>query len=109
VLSRAKGDIAEQKAREFLVDNGYRILETNFYCVEGEIDIIAFKDGTIHIVEVKSGFTFEPIYNITSKKLKKIIKTTKFFIKSKKLNLPYCIDAMIVKKDSIEHIENVTI
>jgi putative endonuclease len=108
-LSRKKGDEAELQAREYLVSQGFRILETNYYSVEGEIDIIAFRDNTLHIVEVKSGKYFEPIYNITPKKLKRIIRTTDYFIKQKKLSLPYCIDAVIVKNDSIELIENITI
>jgi putative endonuclease len=107
--SKAKGDKGEQQAREYLVKSGYRILETNFRSIEGEIDIIAIKDKTIHIVEVKSGLYFEPIYNITPKKLNKILKTTQYFMKTKNLSLAYCIDAIIVKKESIEHIENITL
>lgn len=108
-MSREKGNIAEAKAREFLVQKGFRIVETNFYSKLGEIDIIALKNNVIHFVEVKSGDTFEPIYNITPAKLTKIIDTADYFLKIKKLSLPFCIDAVIIKQDDISFYENITL
>ena len=107
-MSRQKGNIAEAKARDYLVRLGFRIVETNFYSKHGEIDIIAIKDSTLHFVEVKSGETFEPIYNINDKKLSHIIATAEYFLKLKNLSLKYCIDAIIVKGDDIEMCENIT-
>ena len=43
----------EQEAALFLENSGYRILETNFYCRAGEIDIIAENDGYLCFIEVK--------------------------------------------------------
>ena len=40
-MSRKKGDIAEDKACEFLLDKGFEINERNFYSRFGEVDIIA--------------------------------------------------------------------
>ncbi|MCL1944420.1 MAG: YraN family protein [Firmicutes bacterium] len=53
-LNRAKGYYYEQIIVEYLQDNGYIILDTNWYCQQGEIDIIAQKDGIKVFVEVKS-------------------------------------------------------
>ena len=58
-MSRAKGNIAEEKACEFLYDNGFSILDRNFYSSFGEIDIIATKDDVLHFIEVKSGDDYE--------------------------------------------------
>lgn len=52
--SREIGYIGEQAVAEFLVSNGYTILERNFTIRGGEIDIIAFKDGRLVFVEVKT-------------------------------------------------------
>ena len=71
--TRYKGNIAENKAVEFLEDSGYEIVDRNFYTKFGEIDIIAEKDDILHFVEVKSGDSFQPIYNVTKSKLQKII------------------------------------
>ena len=40
-MSRAKGNFAEERAATFLYDEGYGVLERNFYSRFGEIDIIA--------------------------------------------------------------------
>ena len=50
---RRVGGIYEQKAAEFLQENGLVILERNFRCRQGEVDLIA-KDGDYTVfVEVK--------------------------------------------------------
>jgi len=106
--SREIGNIAEDKAVQFLEENQYKIVERNFYSRFGEIDIISIKNGVYHFIEVKSGETFEPIYNITPAKLKKIIKTMNFYLKKYKIKNLYQIDAVIVKNDSIEMIKNIS-
>ena len=40
--SRNKGNIAEERASEFLKNKDFKIVERNFYCKGGEIDIIAY-------------------------------------------------------------------
>ncbi len=106
-MSRQKGDIAEKRAADFLQKNGFRILERNFYSRFGEIDIIAFKDDTLHFVEVKSG-QGEPVYKITPSKLSKMIKTAQIYMSKKRLDIDFCFDALIVTRD-IEFIENITL
>ncbi len=66
--SRHKGAQAEDFACVFLRECGFEILERNFFARYGEIDIIALKDNVVHFIEVKSGESFEPIYNITPSK-----------------------------------------
>ena len=105
--TRKIGNIAENKACEYLKLKGYKIIDRNFYTKFGEIDIIAYKDGVFHFIEVKSGQSFEPIYNITPKKLQRIIKSVYVYLKMKNINSPFCIDAIIVKKQ-IEHIVNIS-
>jgi len=108
-VSRNKGNRAEDLACNYLKNQGFRIVERNFYSKFGEIDIIAVKDDILHIIEVKSGRNFEPVYNITPGKLQKILKTIDFFMMKKKLNFPYQIDAIIIKNSDIEFLENITI
>ncbi|MEO1927169.1 MAG: YraN family protein [Nautiliaceae bacterium] len=106
--TRKKGTIAEKKACEFLKNKNFKIITTNFYTKFGEIDIIAYKDGVFHFVEVKSGKNFEPIYNITPTKLNRIIKSVYLFLKLKKIDSPFCIDAIIVKGEEMEFLENIS-
>ena len=106
--STIKGKLAENKAIKFLKKRGFKIIKQNFYFKGGEIDIIATKDDVIHFIEVKSGKNFEPIYNITPSKIQKIIKGAYIYLNQNRLNLAFCIDAIIIK-DEIEFIENITI
>ena len=109
-MSREKGDFAEKRAISFLTDLNFMIIETNFYAKKlGEIDIIAKKDDVYHFCEVKSAQTFElAVQNLTKSKLSKIKRSVDYYLQIKKLNVAFCIDAIIVNDDSNEILENIT-
>lgn len=110
-MSRRKGDIAEQKACDFLQSQGFKIIEQNFYAKKlGEIDIIASKNNTLHFIEVKSADDYEiAVNNITPSKISKLKRSVDYYIQIKKLNVSFCIDVVIVVEDEIEFIENITL
>lgn len=74
----AKDDLGrrgETLAAEHLVASGYRILERNWRCVHGEIDIVASKDGEVVFVEVKTRSSLaygHPLEAITVAKLARL-------------------------------------
>ena len=51
---RATGRAGERIAARYLEELGYRIVETNYRCALGEIDIIAEAAGELVFVEVRS-------------------------------------------------------
>ena len=109
-MSRAKGNLAEDKACEYLDENGFMIIERNFYSRFGEIDIIATKDEALHFVEVKSGLDYESaIQNITKSKLSKLIKTAHIYMKKNLLDVDFMFDAIVVTPRNIELVENITL
>jgi putative endonuclease len=109
-MSRAKGNIAEDRACDFLLQNGFSIVDRNFYSPFGEIDIVASKDETFHFVEVKSGVDYESaIQNITPSKLRKFTKTLNVYLKKNSLNVDFMIDAIVVTSDDIWLIDNITL
>ena len=110
-MSKQNGDFAEKKAISFLEELDFKIIEQNFYAKKlGEIDIIATKNSVYHFCEVKSANDYETaINNITNSKLSKIKRSVDYYIQSKKLDISYCIDAIIVTDESIDFIENITI
>ena len=62
------GKQAEDQAAKILYKQNYKILERNWYCRDGEIDIIAHKNGVISFIEVRSqkytpNRRFHPIIN----------------------------------------------
>ena len=110
-MSRAKGNYFEDRGCKFLSSNGYEIVERNFYAKKlGEIDIIALKDEVYHFVEVKSGESFEAVYNITPSKLYKLKRSVEYYLKVKHLeSATYCIDAIVFAGNKIEFLENITL
>lgn len=109
-MSREKGNIAEQKACDYLQSLGFKIVERNFYSRFGEIDIIALKSGTYHFIEVKSATDYETaILNITPSKIKKLTKTLHTYIKKKAIENDYSLDALIITPESYDYIESITL
>ena len=51
--ARERGAFGEERAARYLRRKGYRIVERNFRCRQGEIDIIARKREILAFVEVK--------------------------------------------------------
>lgn len=52
--NRDLGKRGEARAAAYLRHRGFRILETNYRCRLGEIDLVAVEGGTVVFVEVKS-------------------------------------------------------
>ena len=52
--TKLEGDKGEALAYNFLKKKGYKIIETNYNCHSGEIDIIAIDKDTYVFVEVKN-------------------------------------------------------
>ena len=52
--TREAGDRGEAMAAEYLRENGYEILASQFRCRFGEIDLIAWDKSVLCFVEVKT-------------------------------------------------------
>lgn len=81
---RQKGQVSEHLVEEFLKSNGLDIIERNFSCKVGEVDIIARDSKYFVFVEVRStveGFIVHPLESITRRKQSRIIKTSMWYLK----------------------------
>ena len=117
--SHAKGDSStttigranEAKAVAFLEARGLEIVEQNYFARKlGEIDIVARQDGVFHFVEVKSAQAdFDPIYNFTPRKQRKMINAVHYYLKTKGLDCAFSIDLILIRGDEVEWLENVTL
>jgi len=87
-FNKETGNLGEKISENFLIESGYTILDKNFRCKIGEIDIIA-KDGNyICFVEVKTryGDLFgSPCESVTYSKQQKISKVAQMYIMKKRL------------------------
>lgn len=111
------GADGEEIAKNYLINNDYKILAQNYHSRFGEIDIIAKDKDCFVFVEVKtrSSASFgTALEAITVFKLRKIIKTSQFYLNQFKLgDVCYRFDAIEVKflngESLIDHIQNITL
>lgn len=105
------GKKGEESAVKYLQEHGYQILQRNFHCRLGEIDIVALDTGVLAFVEVKTRWSKEygePLEAITRWKLRKIIKTG-YYYKMQHPELPEAlrIDAVAISLDNDYHMEKI--
>lgn len=77
------GNDSESLAGRFLMQKGYQIVETNFSCKRGEIDLIARKDDLLVFVEVRSKTSAQygqPLETVNRKKQEKIRKAAEYYL-----------------------------
>ncbi len=106
-----KGEIA---AAKYLRKKGLKILDKNFQCRFGELDLIARGKDCLVFCEVKTrseGMIALPQESVTYAKQQKMIKTALFWLQSHQLDLPMRFDVIAVTADAegrlaVEHLEN---
>lgn len=88
------GKFAEEIAAQEYLRKGYTILESRFRLGKNEIDIIAQKDNTVVIIEVKarSEHWEEALSAITTDKRKRMIRAADAFIRKLKGDYQYRFD-----------------
>ncbi len=124
VSTKNLGNFGEKIAENYLIKNGYKILDRNYEFrifgspLKGEIDIIAKKNDIISFVEVKTlqqtqGGSFLPEDKVDFQKQRKLIKAAESWLMKKKIPLDtqWQIDIIAVEisqdnKAKIRHLEN---
>jgi len=97
------GRLGETLAADYLKKQDYYIVETNYNCTTGEIDIIAQQDDCLVFIEVrtKTGSEFgSPEESITDTKKKRMIDSAYTYLGEKdKLQSNWRIDFIAVELD----------
>lgn len=106
------GEMGELLAQEYLLNNGYQILETNWHSGHKEVDIIALKDDILAFVEVKtrSSSAFgEPQLFVTREKQRSYIALANSYVQMHNRNeeVRFDIIAILLNKynKEVKHIE----
>ena len=79
---RETGAVYEERAAAYLIQHGFQILEKNFYCRQGEIDLVGIHGEYLVFVEVKyrkSKGKGLPEEAVTAAKQKKICRASDFY------------------------------
>lgn len=107
------GKFGEELAVEFLQQNGYEILETNWTFQKAEIDIIAQKENILAVVEVKTRSSIEfglPQDFVKPKKIQLLVKAINEYVISSDLDVEVRFDIVSIYKEDkeykLEHIED---
>lgn len=82
-MSKEKGTFAEQIALNYLKENGLKLVDQNYRCRLGEIDLIMREEPYLVIVEVRSRSNISfggGAASITYEKRQKIIKATSHYM-----------------------------
>lgn len=77
------GKLGEEMAEKYLIDKNFKIIDRNFYCKQGEIDIIARDNDELVFVEVKTRTNSKygsPAEAVHKKKKMHIYKAVKYYI-----------------------------
>lgn len=115
--NKGTGALGEELAAQFLISRGYRVLERNFRCKGGEVDIVARdqQDKSLVFVEVKTrrGLSYGvPQLAVTPFKQRQISKAALSWLSRNHLhdsNARFDVIAILLHTDathSIEHIRN---
>lgn len=107
------GKIGEELAVDFLIENGYKILEKNYRYIKAEVDIIAQKDNVLAAIEVKTRSTAyfgDPQDFVNPKKIKLLLSAIDNYVIKKDLDVDVRFDiiAIVYQKNTtkIEHLED---
>ncbi len=108
-----KGNKGEELAQNYLLKNGYQVLDKNWHFKHLEIDLVVFSNNTLIIVEVKlrAGDTYgRPEDFVSLKKQKNTIKAANAYITEKNIDFETRFDIISIiqnqNETKIDHIVN---
>ena len=106
---RGYGSEGEYVVHDYLIGQGYRVLDMNYRRGPGEIDVIARKGDTVAFVEVKrrgSNRYGRPTEAVTPQKRQRIVRTAQLYLHEKHLeDVSARFDIVELTPGQINHIE----
>ena len=105
------GKLGEKLAVEYLRNDGYKILETNWVFQKAEIDILAQKDDMLAVIEVKTRSSLDfgqPQDFVKPKKIQLLVKAVNEYIITNNLDINVRFDIIAVSRENagfnVEHL-----
>ncbi|MEM1182643.1 MAG: YraN family protein [Acidobacteriota bacterium] len=102
---RARGRLGEVEARDYLAAQGYRVLEKNFSCRSGEIDVIAEDRGVLCFIEIKARASREfgsAIEAISATKQRRLAKAASLYLATRPIDMPCRFDVVAMDLEAGE-------
>lgn len=108
--TRDVGASGESIAERFLVARGYRIVERNFRCKVGELDLVARDRGVLCFVEVRSrhdGDHGHPAETVSWGKQRKVIRAAHAYLAQRRPRFEQArFDVVAITGDAVELIRD---
>ncbi len=105
-----RGETSEQLACNFLLKQGLQVVDKNYRCKQGELDLIMLDNQSLVIVEVRfrqSNIFGGALESITQKKQSRIIAATQVYLQKNKINSPIRFDVIAMSNEqNINWIQN---
>lgn len=106
--TRIIGRQGESVAEQYLIKHKYKIVERNFFCKFGEIDLVVWDGESVIFVEVKArkddSFGL-PREAVTWRKQQTIVKCAHYWLyKNKQTGIPVRFDVVEILGDKVNHI-----
>ena len=110
------GKWGENLACQYLQENNYKLVERNFLCRQGEIDIVAkdLSNGELVFFEVKTRSNFKygnPADAVDKQKQRHMVQAIRYYLyKNDIQNVPIRVDVLevyIVQSCKINHIKQI--
>ena len=107
------GKKGEQLALDYILQQGYAIVERNYRFDKAEVDIIAKKEDILAIIEVKTRSTSDfgnPQDFVKPKQIQRLVKAVDEYVTVNDLDVEVRFDIIAITKEgkgfNIEHLEN---
>ena len=104
------GDAGEERALAYLQQQGLRLVERNFRCKMGEVDLIMRQDAVLVFVEVRARADDRhggAAASITPAKQRRLIRAAQFYLQRLR-TLPACrFDVIAIDGDTLRWLKNV--
>lgn len=108
---RRLGAKAEQAVRKYLEAHGIVVVEMNYFCRQGEVDVIAKDEEYYVFIEVKYRNTAQfglPQEAVDKRKQRRISKAAFYYLYSHGMseNTPVRFDVAAIQKEQIVYVKN---
>ena len=115
LIDLASNDYLGLSTNKTLFKNAYEnVLNENYHSPKASMLVNGYrkvhKKFEYRLCEVKSAPDYETaINNLTASKLSKIKRSVDYYLQTKKLDVAFCIDAIIVNDEEINFLETITL
>ena len=100
---RGQGEAAETAALHYLEHHGLNLVERNFYCKSGELDLIMRHGTYLVFVEVRSRRSTRfgrAVETVAYRKQQRLLRSAAFYLQKHRLDLPCRFDIVGINRNS---------